>query len=211
METAALSSHPHRNDSRRTDLLESAFQLVLEKGIESTTIVDIVRRAATSRVTFYKHFKSLADILSKVQESILHKFRAYLDEQVKGSTGLEKCRFIFRSSLKFYEQFKDELRFTMMFDQYESFIRPSHSEGLSIYSKGWYSRYLEEGIRDGTLPDTAQFRLLFISMVNATIALVQRMAMHGERIEDESGHSAAEILETIAGTLETALTWQHSV
>jgi AcrR family transcriptional regulator len=69
----ALTSLPYRGEplprrhtltredvglSQRGRLLHAVFQVVATKGYHSTTIGDIVERAAVSRQTFYQHFSS---------------------------------------------------------------------------------------------------------------------------------------------------------
>ncbi|EFV14444.1 TetR/AcrR family transcriptional regulator [Segniliparus rugosus] len=57
-----MSAEPQLNARRevpvRQRLLDALEQSVVERGLLNTTVADIVRRAATSRRTFYEHFES---------------------------------------------------------------------------------------------------------------------------------------------------------
>lgn len=70
---------------KREALLVSAFELFTEKGINDTSISDIVRRAKMAKGTFYLYFKDKYDIRDKL---ILHKANCIFvkaDEQLRKS------------------------------------------------------------------------------------------------------------------------------
>jgi AcrR family transcriptional regulator len=57
------SRHNRRRQHTRKQLIESAVQLVLEKGYEAVTILDITNRADLGRGTFYIHFKDKEEVV----------------------------------------------------------------------------------------------------------------------------------------------------
>lgn len=52
------TSVPTDNSAFRSRLLDAMVQSIVEDGYQNTTVADIVRRAKTSRRTFYEHFAS---------------------------------------------------------------------------------------------------------------------------------------------------------
>lgn len=66
-----MSSKWDDNKNRkRTALLENAFDLFITKGINKTSISDIVQKAGVAKGTFYLYFKDKEDIRNRL---ILHK------------------------------------------------------------------------------------------------------------------------------------------
>ena len=57
MTTATPADEPEQNDFRER-LLKALEESIVEDGYQKTTVADIVRRARTSRRTFYEHFSS---------------------------------------------------------------------------------------------------------------------------------------------------------
>lgn len=53
---------------RRTDLLDAAQTLVVEKGVAATTLDDVTRRAGVAKGTFYLYFRSKDDLVGALQE-----------------------------------------------------------------------------------------------------------------------------------------------
>lgn len=69
MDTSQPSRHERRRLRTRKLLIETALQLVLEKGYDSVSIQDITDRADLGRGTFYIHFKDKEEIVwTAIQE-----------------------------------------------------------------------------------------------------------------------------------------------
>ncbi len=60
-------------EAKRQNLLDSAYDLFLEKGMLSTTISDIVQRADVAKGTFYLYFKDKDDIFHALVERISYR------------------------------------------------------------------------------------------------------------------------------------------
>lgn len=61
-----LSKIEEKKKKKKEDLLYSAFELFTEKGINSTSISDIVKRAKMAKGTFYLYFKDKYDIRDRL-------------------------------------------------------------------------------------------------------------------------------------------------
>lgn len=91
-----MSKIDENKQIKRESLLETAFRLFTSKGIQKTSISDIVADAGVAKGTFYLYFKDKYDIRNKL---IAHKSsevfkRADLALQATDITGLEE-RVIF--------------------------------------------------------------------------------------------------------------------
>lgn len=60
--------------ARRADLMRSAADLFVAKGVAATTIDDIVADAAVAKGTFYLYFKSKDEILGALREAFIAGF-----------------------------------------------------------------------------------------------------------------------------------------
>lgn len=59
-----MSKIDQKKREKKEALLLSAFELFTEKGIQNTSISEIVKRAKMAKGTFYLYFKDKFDILS---------------------------------------------------------------------------------------------------------------------------------------------------
>lgn len=61
-------------DERRSDLLDAAQAVFVDKGVAATTLEDITARAGVAKGTFYLYFRSKDDIVSALQRRFGDQF-----------------------------------------------------------------------------------------------------------------------------------------
>ena len=71
--TLTPSRHERRRLQTRKLLIQTALQLVLEKGYEAITIQDITDRADLGRGTFYIHFKDKEEVIWTAFQDLFHE------------------------------------------------------------------------------------------------------------------------------------------
>lgn len=106
-----LEQNIDRRARRTRKALKSAFvALVLEKGYDSVTILDVANRADYNRGTFYKHFVGKEDVLREIHDDLLLGIAKLLLEPYKGMERIDAA-MTFPSSLRLFEhieQHKDD-------------------------------------------------------------------------------------------------------
>ena len=80
----ALSLRDEQKRLTRRRLIEGALAAFERKGYAATTIDDIVAEANASRATFYLHFKSKADVVLVVTETLGRRWRELYVELTSG-------------------------------------------------------------------------------------------------------------------------------
>lgn len=86
MDTPALTRHQRRRLHTRQLLIQTAMQLVLEKGYEAISIQDITDRADLGRGTFYIHFKDKEDVVWTAFQDIFQKLEQQAHKQLDRHT-----------------------------------------------------------------------------------------------------------------------------
>lgn len=62
------------------DRIEDAvFELMVETPIPAIKATDVVRRARTSKSTFYRHYKSVDDVVKRFEDKLLHNMQSIND------------------------------------------------------------------------------------------------------------------------------------
>jgi AcrR family transcriptional regulator len=75
METEAL-----KRVDLRSSLLQAAQQVFAESGYASATVDDIIRRAGTSRATFYRYFRSKKDVFDELSRAAFKDMRGLIKQ-----------------------------------------------------------------------------------------------------------------------------------
>ena len=76
---------PKQDRSRRTlERIETAtLELIAEKGVEETTVQDIVKRARSSVGSFYARFPAKEDLLLHLEQKVWSRARDRFDEELE--------------------------------------------------------------------------------------------------------------------------------
>lgn len=71
----------------REKIIDSAYELLAEKGYEKTTIADIIKEAGCSKGGFYHHFKSKEEIVEAITMDYISVLREYYEDVVQDNVG----------------------------------------------------------------------------------------------------------------------------
>lgn len=69
-----------KQNTKRTNILDAAYELFTSKSFSSTTIDDVVRKAGIAKGTFYLYFKDKYDLMDRI---IAHKSMLVLKEALE--------------------------------------------------------------------------------------------------------------------------------
>lgn len=73
-----------RRQKMRMRLIESAFVVFSEKGIDASVIDDVISAAAVSRGTFYNYFRTNSDLVVAIGESLSNEIVSLIEERIGG-------------------------------------------------------------------------------------------------------------------------------
>jgi AcrR family transcriptional regulator len=93
--TVTTEQLPHTGDPYRRRLLDALAQSIVEVGYGETTVADIVRRARTSRRTFYEHFASKSEcfvaLLTDANADMIRRITAAVDPRARWTTQVRQA------------------------------------------------------------------------------------------------------------------------
>ncbi|GFP75840.1 TetR/AcrR family transcriptional regulator [Clostridium fungisolvens] len=185
---------------RKNTLMEAAFDLAVKNGMDKVTVVDIVNLAETSRVTFYKYFDSVFDILWEIHRSILGEITIFLKDNIHGNNANEKIHSLIDLYKQLYLERFDDIRFTIFFDCYHTHRADDENYLDYIIYSYFYDELINEGLQDGSIKNNLSFRKKLAIQINAIWGLMQRLSVRKDHIQIETSYDAIEILE---GLIET--------
>lgn len=190
----------HRS-KRREDIIQGAQQLFVERGLSAVTLKDIVEFCGISKVTLYKYFRSLDDIIFEVQINVLTAFwREVNRHSPKGGNGFEKMLHLLEHMRAVSERHSSYVRFIAMFDAfYSENYRNAELESRYIsFLRGGnhpFTVLLEEGIVDGSIRNDIDIQILTFTLSNVVMATMQRMIVRGKVLHLDQGVEPASVLD----------------
>ncbi|WP_017812737.1 TetR/AcrR family transcriptional regulator [Paenibacillus shenyangensis] len=179
------SWHQQVKNQHREEIITAGRELFLLRNFPDVNIREVCQLAGISRVTFYKHFSSLDELVFEVQMSIMQQMTEYIlpDSSVSGS-GRQQLEAILYRWVDYAKNYPRQLRFITLFDlyydsgtaspelkqQYEQFI---NTEGR----QGFLQSILEQGIADGSLSSHLNPVHSGFFIFQTLMGVLQRMSM----------------------------------
>lgn len=181
--------------AKRHQIMEAAYQLFCERGIELVTMPEIAVASGVGRATLYRYFDTKLDLVVAIA---IWKWTAYVEAQDATTsqktydhmTGAEYLRFYLDSFIDLYRNHGDILRFNYNFNSYLKH-EASTVEQTQPYmgmvtdlGKRFHVLY-ERGVQDGTLNTDVSEEAMFSSTFHIMLAAVTRYAVGLVYISDK--------------------------
>ena len=171
---------------KRYHIMDTAFRLFSERGIDPVTMPEIAEKCGLGRATVYRYFETKPELVMAIGT---RKWEEYIDahnhylpaETLAAMTGSERLRFFMDSFIDLYRNHRDILRFNYFFNNYvvygagASADRQSFMNMLKGLAEIFYS-ICERGKEDGTLRDDISEENEFASLFHIMLAAVTRYA-----------------------------------
>lgn len=177
--------HQNVRNKNREEIIAAAKTLFMEQSFLNINIKDVCTTAGVSRVTFYRHFQSMDELIYEVQIEILSSMTQFIkNAPSEESSGRQMLASMLEAWISYASQHPEHIKFIVLFDlhyeaydsnkelqeQYKNFIN-------SEIEKHFLLNALEIGMRDGSLKPNAEplnnARFIFVSMMS----FLQRMCL----------------------------------
>ena len=185
-------------------IMEAAYKLFAEKGIDAVSIPEVAAASGVGRATVFRYFPSKLDLVVAIgtwkwEEYIAAHSASLPPETLERMTGAEYLRFYLDSFLELYRHFPGILRFNYDFN---SFLRHEANalerkqpymhmaDGLGILFHELYQR----GMKDGTLRTDISEETMFSSSFHIMLAAVTRYAVGLVYIPEKANEPESELV-----------------
>ncbi|PKM68570.1 MAG: hypothetical protein CVU95_02905 [Firmicutes bacterium HGW-Firmicutes-2] len=152
-------------EARRLQILESGYDLFLEKGFMNTTIEEIAKKVKIARTTVYEYFKSKDDILIALIEQVILEHPKELPE---GDTK-SKLIYLIQSSLDQLQE--NKFIYRIYFEEFYAL-----EQQTVAYFRNWQNHkqaQVYEIIRQGIASDCFSRKWSYLDIGFAYQALIE--------------------------------------
>jgi AcrR family transcriptional regulator len=184
--------HRHRERQRRR-ILEAAKELFDVRGIDRTTMADVISASGLQASTLYEYFSKKDDIVWAILSEVLEEDAATVKKSTDGATtGLSKIIGLLQYMADELSNHQAKIRFMAQFDAMYARVWPVerlltlegqlNDQGFRVFRK-----LIKEGIADGSLRSDLDPDLTLHAVINAVIGAQRRLASLGTKVELEYG------------------------
>jgi len=184
-----------RRTRRTRQAMKAAFiALVLEKGYDSVTIMDIANYADYNRGTFYKHYVGKTEMLREIHDEFLNGFAAALLTPYKGMKRVEATK-IYPSSLQLFEHIEQHK------DEFMALLSADKGLGLEMTDVLRQSMRQDMHIHMEESDPLIDYEIMLSYRMSATIGVIMHWA------ETNFKYSAAYMAEQLIAILNTQMSY----
>lgn len=177
-------------DLQRTNILDAAEHLFLHKGLEQTTISDIVAQARITRVTLYRYFANRDEVALAVYPRMLAKLGALLDT-TDTPLAVENANKLARAMIRNFSTLREVYRFFGVFDALYLDHRPDTDVNQWTRAQLADAPWLQ---RNWTTDPAAQRAIVLLSSV---IWFLEKVALRDDGTGSVQGIPVAEHLHIL--------------
>lgn len=203
--------------SRINRILESAFSLFSEKGIDTITMNDIASTAEIGVASLYRYFATKDEIAirtaiwswNKQKEMILPSLKSDNYENLTGFGQIEK---IFKMFVDLYDNGKTFLRFIYFFDSYInrqkiSYERLFEYEGMIAEVQDIVANAISKGLSDGSINKSLENQQndLYFTTMHSLFSMSQKLSLSGNMLAMDSAVNGTAQMELLAEMLLKAI------
>lgn len=212
--TMRRRTNKHQEHSEQTyqAIIDTAYRLYLQKGIEGTTMQEIANEIGAHRTTVYRHFESHEDICFAISRQrhavLLERYDAELEPYLHQGTAWNKLCMVIKLGNKMAREYRDLFRFYAIFDAFLA-LRPNQQHVGEEVNRTFVTdkyvalkkRLIEEGIADGSIRNDLDPELASVTLRAMFVATWARVDMrytvfkhlHGIEEPEMVGETASEI------------------
>jgi len=161
----------------------------IEQSLTEVTLKDIVAACGISKVTLYKYFTSVDEIIFQVQIDILTSWSDNLKEiKLKGNNSYEKLAYMLKKQVADVDNNIDTIRFTAMFDTLyqNNYPTPELEQQFRSYLQGGahpFVSLIQAGMQDGSMRQDMDAREIGYTISNIVMATLQRTVSRGKLLQ----------------------------
>ena len=172
--------------TKEQNIMEVAFQLFSEKGIEPVTMLEVAEKSGVGRATLYRYFATKTDLVMAVGarkwEKYIKEYSELYSEVLDRLTGAERLKLYFDMFIDLYRNHRDILCFNYSINSFLNY------EKSTIKQKQPFLNIVEQvcrrfhevyvlGMRDGTLNPEVPENEMFNSSYHIMLAVASRYAI----------------------------------
>ena len=189
---------------KQQHILETAFHLFTEKGIELVTMPEIAQASGVGRATLFRYFPTNLDLVIMVGAWKWDEYIKWYDavmpkEKIAQLSGAEYLRFYMDAFLDLYHNHSEILRFNYNFNnylRYETGNQDQKQSYLQIADKlgSIFHELYERGKKDGTLNTEIPEITMFSATFHIMLAAVTRYAVGLVIVYDDESEPEKELM-----------------
>ena len=183
-------------ERRRETIIQTAFQMFCERGIEAVSLIEITQRSKVSENTVYRYFKSKENLVLEAFLKMWDTIMSGVEQDVERAphyaelSGYEQIHAWISGFRRLYLQNRDFVLFSyeakLYMLRHNIKLNRCQQDILMHTIRGPCRAALEKGKRDGSIPTDQDSEDLFYAIWGSIRGYVAKIVIYDELFGEES-------------------------
>lgn len=196
---------------RKSEILEAAKQLLIERGYYNVNMSDIAKNISVTRQTLYKYFDSIDKIIFALQIELLSDMVKINDyNELRKQSPVDAIINCIIGCLKYAENHPDETALMFSFDSYNR--KRACDDKLELeYKHGirggrFIQEQIERGIESGDIKETLDSEIAYVMIFNTAVGFIERVSLIGiEKFNYENDINVKDVASELCAAIRQYL------
>lgn len=199
----SVTWHQQVKDSNRETLINKGRELFIKKKFNNVSLKEICEAASLSKVTFYKSFTSIDELVFAIQEGIFRDFDEFLKENIsREGRGIDDLKSYLMALMLFSVKMPGSIQFIGYFDYIyrddisDVSLRINYKKLLKqSFFVSFLHECIDKGIADGSIVIKQSISATVAFIIEIFMSMIQRATIKGHYLMQEHGVSLEDIRE----------------
>ncbi|ASA19739.1 TetR/AcrR family transcriptional regulator [Paenibacillus donghaensis] len=200
----ATTWHQEVRNRNREEFIHAGQKIMIENNFTNVGPKEICAQANLSKVTFYKCFNSMHELIFAIQQKVFGEITDFIENYPSSrSNGLESVAGYLDAWIVFLKTTPGHLKYIGFFDHTyrENYPNEELQESyLELVKEGMLGKvlrnFIAQGIQDGSIRSEVSLEQTSSFIIEMIISLMQRLAFRGKLLEEEQGVDIEELTKT---------------
>ena len=198
---------------RMNRIMEAAFKLFSEKGIDTITMNDIAKKAEIGVASLYRYYETKEQIAVQTSIWAWEKQKEFIlpllmENDYENISGLEQVKKVISLFINLYENQSDFLRYIYFFDSFAVRSKINKNslkdyENLILSIKDIIAKAITKGINDNSI--NAKYKnneeLLYFTITHTMFSTTQKLALSQNLLAIDTNQNIIEELKMLSELL----------
>ncbi|MDZ6245702.1 TetR/AcrR family transcriptional regulator, partial [Klebsiella pneumoniae] len=189
----SVSWHQQVKDGNRETLINKGRELFIKKKFNNVSLKEICAAAGLSKVTFYKSFTSIDELVFAIQEGIFRDFDDYLRKNVsREGRGIDDLKSYLMALMKFSVEMPGSIQFIGYFDYIyrddisDVSLRVNYKKLLKqSFFVNFLHECIDKGLSDGSIILKHSISASVAFIIEIFMSMIQRVTIKGHYLVQE--------------------------
>lgn len=190
------------SEKRRQSVIDISEGVFLEKGLNNTSMSDIMKAAEVSKGTLYKYFDNIDQLIFEIEYKMLR--RIFKNPFGEPEEGVSLNEYMVTGINTMINEFHDNVDAHCLIAMFDNMYTKAYPNKEMAHD---YNEFLIN-LSQNTFSVEEDMKVEIVAKVNIVLSFLQRLAIRGDLLEKNQGVTVDEQLDVLKKMMEREFSYE---